>query len=205
MERQSHWENVHSAKKPDEVTWYQEHLMQSRELIRGTGLPHSARLVDIGAGSSTLVDDLLEEGYSDLTVVDISEAALQMARDRLETIPGTVVWLQGDITELQLPENRYDLWHDRAVFHFLTHPDDRKAYLANMNRSLKPGGHLVMATFSLSGPRKCSGLDIVRYDPDSLAEEIGPGYSLARSVEEVHRAQSGMTQDFIYCHFMKDG
>ncbi len=201
----NHWENVYQNKKPGEVSWFQPRLNQSLDLILQSRVNPEVFIIDVGGGASTLVDDLLDKGYTNLSVLDLSAAALEVSKKRLGSKVKEVDWIEGDITAVKLPEKHYNLWHDRAVFHFLTAPHDRKGYLENLNRSLKVGGHLILATFSLKGPERCSGLDIVRYSPETLQIELGRNYHLLNSLEESHKTPFGTTQEFIYCLFQHQG
>jgi 2-polyprenyl-3-methyl-5-hydroxy-6-metoxy-1,4-benzoquinol methylase len=202
-ERKAHWENIYSVKAPTEVSWYQPHPATSLELINRTGITRAAQIIDVGGGASTLVDDLLSQGYSNITVLDIASAALEKSQARLGTRATSVSWIAADITQASLPPAHYDLWHDRAVFHFLTDAKDRQSYTRAVEESLKPGGHLIVATFASDGPKKCSGLDIVRYSPDELRGEFGDTFQLIESVDEAHQTPFGSEQRFIYCHFQK--
>jgi len=202
-DRRTHWEKVYQGKAPTEVSWYQPHLALSLELIAETGIDQSATIIDVGGGTSTLVDDLLAKGYTHICVLDISAAAIAQAQARLHERAALVEWIEADITQAELRREFYDLWHDRAVFHFLTDPDDRARYVGKLERSLKPGGHLIIATFSLEAPPRCSGLEVMRYSPATLHAQIGRGFELVRSLTEAHRTPSGKSQNFIYCHFRK--
>lgn len=204
-DRKSHWDNVYTRKAPDEVTWFQPSLAISLELIDGLGLPPSASIIDVGGGASTLVDDLLERGFSDLTVLDLSSKALDASRARLGKDADAVTWIEADVTTIELPEARYDLWHDRAVFHFLTDEAARQKYVALAERAIKPGGHIIVATFGLEGPEKCSGLDVVRYDPDGLHAEFGAPFTKLGEREEAHKTPWGGEQEFIYCYCRRRG
>jgi SAM-dependent methyltransferase len=160
-------------------------------------------VLDVGGGASTLVDDLLARGYRDLSVLDISAAALNVARERLGETANAVTWLAADLLDAPLQEARYDLWHDRAVFHFLTEAEQRVRYLRQLARALKPGGHAILATFGPQGPLKCSGLDTVRYDAGELARELGDGFTLIDSTMEFHATPFGTTQPFLYALFRR--
>lgn len=195
-----HWEDVYRRKSPDDVSWYQPSLRTSLELIDRIRLAPTAPIIDVGGGASTLVDDLLGRGFTDLTVLDISGAALGTSRRRLGERAREVTWLEADITAAPLPEGRYQLWHDRAVFHFLTDPAARLRYVDVARRALVPGGHIVVATFGPQGPEKCSGLDVVRYDPDSLHGEFGAPFVPVSHVEERHTTPWGSVQEFVYCY-----
>jgi ubiquinone/menaquinone biosynthesis C-methylase UbiE len=203
MSIKSHWEKVHTNKRPGEVSWYQTHLEKSRELIRATGVGHDAEIIDVGGGASTLVDDLLADGFRHITVMDISPTAIQSAQARLGARARKVVWLEADATHESLPAHHYDVWHDRAVFHFLTDAGDRRRYVDNVSRVLKPGGHVIIATFGPHGPLQCSGLDIVRYTSEQLHTEFGENFQLLRSAAEDHVTPAGKHQEFVYCYCRK--
>jgi ubiquinone/menaquinone biosynthesis C-methylase UbiE len=200
----SHWEKVYQDKKPDEVSWYQPRPEVSLALISDLSLPKDAKIIDIGGGTSTLVDHLLDQGYRRISILDISSRALMVAKKRLGERAANIIWIEGDVTSIKLPDDSYDLWHDRAVFHFLTHSDDRKRYLENLNRSLHPNGTVIISTFSLKGPNRCSGLDVVRYSAETLQTELGADYRLITSKEESHRTPFGTQQEFIYCVFKRE-
>lgn len=198
--QKSHWEHVYATKTAERVSWFQEHARASLDLIQKTGLPLDGRIIDVGGGASTLVDDLLDHGYTDISVLDIAEHALAAARERLGKRSSGVRWLEGDITKIDLPESSYDLWHDRAVFHFLTDPTHRELYLQNVLHSVKKGGHIIVATFSLDGPKRCSGLEVMQYDPQSLHATFGDHFRLVDSRSEDHITPTGSLQNFIYCY-----
>lgn len=200
MEKKSHWETVYASKAATEVSWYRSHLETSQAFIDQTGIGKAGRIIDVGGGASTLVDDLLAAGYRDLTVLDISAAALKEAKARLGPQAERVTWLEADITEARLPPRHYDLWHDRAVFHFLTDAEDRRRYVELVRHAVKPGGHIIVACFGPQGPLKCSGLDIVRYSPDQLHGEFGGEFRLVRSLSEEHITPAGKEQQFTYCY-----
>ncbi len=203
MDARLHWDGIYQTKAPGQVSWFQEHASLSLDLIRRTRIPTTAQIIDVGGGSSPLVDDLLADGFKHVTVLDISGTALQAARQRLGSRSTGVTWLEGDITELVLPGHTFDLWHDRAVFHFLTRADDRRKYVETARRSIKPGGHLVMATFALDGPTECSGLHTMRYDAPGLSRELGDDFKFVESVDETHHTPFGTEQRFIYCRFSR--
>ena len=203
MQSKTHWEDVYVNKASDRVSWFQPHAEQSLRLIRATGLPSSAAIIDVGGGASTLVDDLLHSGYSSLSVLDLSGAALSVARARLAADAAKVQWLEADITKAELPTQAYDLWHDRAVFHFLTDPADRQAYVETVLRSVKPGGHVIVATFADDGPTQCSGLPVMRYSADALHAEFGAPFTLAAHEREEHHTPAGAVQKFVYCYCRK--
>ena len=200
MDRKQHWERVYAQKRPTEVSWYAAHLERSLSMIRAVADP-SAEIIDVGGGASTLVDDLLALGYTRLSVLAVSEAALAVSKPRLGESASRVTWIAGDVTRVPLPRRTYAAWHDRAVFHFLTEAADRQAYVDCAAESLAVQGHLILATFSLDGPTRCSGLDVVRYDADSLSRELGPRFRLTQQSKEVHRTPSGADQRLIYCSF----
>jgi 2-polyprenyl-3-methyl-5-hydroxy-6-metoxy-1,4-benzoquinol methylase len=199
MASKAHWEAVYGSKAPDAVSWYRAHLERSLELIEWSCADKSASIIDVGGGESTLVDDLLGRGYRSITVLDISEKALEVARERLGPRASQVSWIAADITKAHLPARRYDVWHDRAVFHFLTDPADRAAYVRQVASSVRVGGHVIVATFGPEGPTKCSGLDVVRYDADSLHGEFGAAFKMEGSGTEIHHTPFGTTQQFLYC------
>jgi SAM-dependent methyltransferase len=204
MDRKQHWEQIYTTKASDNVSWFQEHADQSLALIHGTGLGKEAAIIDVGGGASRLVDDLVADGYTDLTVLDLSAAALAVAKQRLGKHAHAVHWMEGDITRVDFPVHRFDLWHDRAVFHFLTEPADRHAYVERVLRAVRPGGHVIIATFSEDGPEKCSGLPVVRYCPETLHAEFGEAFHLIKHNKEAHQTPFGTEQQFVYCYCLKD-
>jgi 2-polyprenyl-3-methyl-5-hydroxy-6-metoxy-1,4-benzoquinol methylase len=199
MTTETHWENVYQTKAVDEVSWYRPHLELSLRLIQDAAPDTRSAIIDVGGGEATLVDDLAARGYSDVTVLDISQAAIEVAKARMGSAATSVRWITGDITGVELEAARYDVWHDRAVFHFLTNADDRAAYVRQVARAVRVGGHVIVATFGLDGPEKCSGLDVVRYDAENLHGEFGPRFRLLDSVTEVHETPWGTPQQFMYC------
>lgn len=203
MNKKAHWETVYQTKSDRQVSWFREHLDNSLQLILNTGVGKEAAIIDVGGGSSTLVDDLLAHGFADVSVLDISAAALEKSRVRLGAKAAQVEWIEADITRASLPENHYDVWHDRAVFHFLTDPEDRRKYVGLVMRSLKPGGHIIVASFGENGPQKCSGLEVVRYSPETMHEEFGGAFELVKSLNEKHETPFGTSQEFIYCYCRK--
>jgi SAM-dependent methyltransferase len=203
MQSKQHWERVYSTKAADAVSWFQEHADLSLRLIEETGVPCTAPIMDIGGGASTLADDLLARGYSNLTVLDLSSAALAAARKRLGTRADLVKWFEADVVHAELPPNSCELWHDRAVFHFLTSPDARHAYIQNVLRAVKPAGHVILATFAEDGPTQCSGLPVVRYSAAELHATFGERFQLVKQEKEAHRTPFGTVQHFTYCHFRK--
>ena len=194
-----HWDTVYRTKAVDAVSWYRPHLERSLALIERVAPDRAAAVIDVGGGESTLVDDLVAGGYRDVTVLDISGAAIDFARGRLGERGANVTWITSDVTRAVLPPRRYDVWHDRAVFHFLTDPERRAAYVRQVAASVRPGGHVIVATFGPEGPTKCSGLDVVRYDADALHGEFGGKFRLVQSDTEVHTTPAGAAQQFLYC------
>ncbi len=203
MQSKEHWEKVYATKASDTVSWFQEHADLSLDLIRSTHAGHDAAIIDVGGGASTLVDDLVADGYTDLTVLDLSAAALATARKRLGAQESKVSWIDADITQVELPANRYDIWHDRAVFHFLTDPADRAAYVQTVLRSVKPGGHVIVAAFAEDGPLQCSGLPVMRYRPGELHQQFGEPFQLLSHRKEQHHTPSGAVQSFVYCYCLR--
>ena len=200
MDPKAHWDNVYRTKQPTEVSWYRPHLDVSLRLIEEAAPDREARIIDVGGGESTLVDDLLARGYRHLSVLDVSPAALAVARERVGRAGAGVEWVCGDVTKVALPRRAYDVWHDRAVFHFLTDAGDRAAYVRQVASAVKPGGHVIVATFGPEGPTKCSGLDVVRYGPDALHDEFGARFRLVKHLTELHRTPAGAIQQFTYCY-----
>jgi SAM-dependent methyltransferase len=203
MEKKQHWNDVYTTKSTNAVSWFQEHADQSLRLIQGTGIARSASIIDVGGGASTLVDDLLHSGYSALTVLDLSAAALAAAQRRLGSRAREVRWLEADITTVALPVHVYDVWHDRAVFHFLTTSEHRSAYVQAVMQAVKPGGHVIVATFAEDGPIECSGLPVMRYRADQLHAQFGQPFQLLRHEKEEHRTPFGTVQKFVYCYCRK--
>jgi 2-polyprenyl-3-methyl-5-hydroxy-6-metoxy-1,4-benzoquinol methylase len=205
MPRNDHWDTVYTTRALNTVSWIQEHADLSRRFIQAAGARADTAIIDVGGGASTLVDDLLAAGFNNLTVLDVSGAALSAARHRLGVRAASVHWPEADMTRVTLPSHVYDVWHDRAVFHFLTTPEDRAAYIRAVLRSVKPGGHVIVATLAEDGPTECSGLPVVRYSADQLHAEFGAQFSLLRHEEEVHHTPSGTVQPFVYCDFRRFG
>jgi ubiquinone/menaquinone biosynthesis C-methylase UbiE len=205
MQSKDHWERVYSTKATDAVSWFQPHADLSLDIIRSTGLGRDASIIDVGGGASTLVDDLVANGYNDLTVLDLSGAALNTARKRVGAQESKVRWIEADITKVDLSANRYDIWHDRAVFHFLTDPEDRAAYVRTVLRSVKPGAHVIVATFGEDGPLQCSGLPVMRYSADELHNQFGAAFQLLDHRKEEHHTPSGSVQQFVYCYCRRIG
>lgn len=203
FDSKTHWEGIYTTKQPGEVSWYKPRLESSLALISKLRLGAASPIIDVGAGAATLADDLVERGFKDITVLDISAAALAVSKKRLGDRAGRVQWIEVDITRAKLPAGRYELWHDRAVFHFLTDAGDRANYLKLLSSSLKPGGHAIIAAFDLNGPQKCSGLDIVHYSSETLARELGPSFALNESLNEAHKTPFDTVQNFVYCSFTR--
>lgn len=203
MENNKHWDEVYMTKSVDAVSWYQEHANRSVELIAATKVNQSAAIIDVGSGASRLIDDLIDLGFTNITALDLSAPALSSTKARLNERANQVNFMEADITQVELPRLVYDVWHDRAVFHFLTQPEQRRAYVQNVLNSLKPGGHIIIATFAEDGPTKCSGLPVQRYSPDELHAEFGTPFELVHSEREVHSTPFATEQKFIYCYCRK--
>jgi cyclopropane fatty-acyl-phospholipid synthase-like methyltransferase len=198
----NHWNSVYATRRVHEVSWYQIRPDTSLHLIAGLGIQADDAIIDIGGGASSLVDHLLDQGFGKLTVLDISDSALNAVKERLGARAATVRWLTGDITRMQ-PPGPFQLWHDRAVFHFLTTEDERRAYLAALSVALPQGSHAIMATFAEDGPERCSNLPVCRYSPELLAAELGPDFALVESLRETHVTPAQGEQKFIYCCFRR--
>ena len=199
MDNQTHWQSIYNEKDVTQVSWFQEHADTSLRIIQQYENNKNATIIDIGAGASPLVDDLLEAGYAKIEVLDISSQALAIAQKRLGDKQQKVIWRSVDILKAKLPAQSYDVWHDRAVFHFLTNEADRTRYVEQVCHALKPNGKVIISTFGPDGPLKCSGLPIVRYDHDSLHSEFGSGFKLIEHGQEDHLTPDGSVQKFIYC------
>jgi SAM-dependent methyltransferase len=200
MDAQAHWEQIYKQKAPDQVSWYRPHLETSLAFIQQAAPGRSASIIDVGAGESTLVDDLLARGYTNVTVLDISQIAIDANRKRLGDAAQLVRWVVADITRVELEPATYDVWHDRAVFHFLTLASDRAAYVRQVASAVKRGGHVIVSAFGPEGPTKCSGLEVVRYDAESMHGEFGPRFRLIGTSKELHQTPFGATQQFLYCY-----
>lgn len=203
MDSRRHWEGVYQTKSPEQTSWYMAHLNTSLEWIAEVAPEQSAAIIDVGGGESTLPDDLIALGYRDLTVLDIAEGALKKSQARLGKAAKQIRWIAGDVTQVAFPADGYDVWHDRAVFHFLTVPADRAAYVRQLAAALKSGGHALIATFGPEGPERCSGLVTNRYDATTLARELGPDFLLQKSSLIQHQTPRGTTQQFLYCDFVR--
>jgi 2-polyprenyl-3-methyl-5-hydroxy-6-metoxy-1,4-benzoquinol methylase len=202
MNRKSHWENIYAEKSPLEVSWFQREPLLSLELIGKSMTDKKAAIIDVGGGTSTLVDLLLDEGYSDITVLDISSRALAISKLRLGENANIIKWIQGDITEFN-PSRKYDLWHDRAVFHFLTDVKDQNKYLETLKKTVKNDGYVIIASFAVDGPKKCSGLDIVQYDSKKISDKLGLQFRLVENQPELHLTPLNTQQKFCYFRFLK--
>lgn len=200
MSQKKHWEAAYQGNDPTDVSWYQVRPHTSLELIAATQAPCDGGIIDVGGGASTLVDCLLEDGYTNLAVLDVSGSALAHARERLGQRAAGVQWIEADVTAFRAP-TRFAVWHDRAVFHFLTTAEDRQKYMAALWSALIPRGHVIIATFANDGPEKCSGLEVARYDEAKLAAELGPDFELCEARRETHRTPWDSEQRFIYCRF----
>jgi 2-polyprenyl-3-methyl-5-hydroxy-6-metoxy-1,4-benzoquinol methylase len=200
MDAGAHWDKVYSTKAPDAVSWYRPHLETSLALIEQAAGGRLASIIDVGGGASTLVDDLIARGYENVTVLDISQTALDLAKTRLGPAAQRVHWLLADVAQASLPSHAYDVWHDRAVFHFLTAQQDRAGYVQKVMHAVKRGGHVIVSTFGPEGPTKCSGLDVVRYDAESLHDQFGKHFRLVESAKEMHQTPFGKSQQFLYCY-----
>jgi SAM-dependent methyltransferase len=202
VERRSHWDNVYTAKAENEVSWFQESPTVSLALIKASGLARESAIIDIGGGASRLVDVLLDEGFEDLTVLDISESAVEAAKARLGARAKEVQWVVADVTTWK-PPRHYDLWHDRAALHFLIDPHDRIAYGERVAMGVRPGGHVIIGTFALDGPERCSGLPVMRHDTASLAHMLGPEFEPVETRRHDHRTPTGSTQRFQFSRFRR--
>lgn len=195
-----HWENLYAEKAPTGVNWHKSHPQHSLSLIGDTGIGTAASIIDVGGGASTLVDHLLQAGYRDITVLDIARTAIQRCQLRLGDLSQQINWVESDITDYS-PGRTFDIWHDCAVFHFLTLDRDREFYLEALHNALKPGGQVIIATFSDIGPSQCNGLDVMRYTPGTLGRVLGPQLHLVETLTEEHRTPAGGLQQFVYCRF----
>jgi len=200
MNTRTHWEKIYETKAQDQVSWYRPHLETSLALIERSARNRSESIIDIGGGESTLVDDLLARGFRNITVLDLSQTAIDVTKRRLGQLAERVHWIAADVTETGLEPMAYDIWHDRAVFHFLTSPHQRVAYVRQVARSVKPGGYVIVSTFGTEGPTKCRGLDVVRYDAESLRDQFGAKFRLIDSTKELHETPFGTAQQFLYCY-----
>lgn len=203
LERQAHWQNVYQTKDEREVSWFQENPAISLDLIRATGIGADASIIDIGGGAARLADALVADGFRSVTVLDLSEKALATSRERLGARAGGVSWIVADVTKWQ-PTRTFDVWHDRAAFHFLTDPDDRAAYAERVRKAVRPGGHVIIGTFALDGPERCSGLAVARHDAASLGAILGQSFKLVESRRHNHQTPGGAMQRFQFSRFQRD-
>ena len=205
MQTKEHWEKVYSTKAATQVSWFQEHAAMSLQLITRHNVPLSAAIIDVGGGASTLVDDLLDAGYRQITVLDLSGAALATAQARLGERASLVQWREANVLEVELPAQGFDVWHDRAVFHFLTTEQERQAYVQQVLRAVKPGGLVIVATFAEDGPTQCSGLPVMRYDANDLHAQFGAPFATLGHEKESHMTPGGNEQKFVYCFCRRQG
>ena len=202
LERQSHWQNVYQTKGERDVSWFQEVPTISLDLIRATGVGPDAPIIDIGGGASRLVDALVSEGFRSISVLDVSDKALATSRERLGPRAKNVTWIVADVTAWH-PDKTYDVWHDRAAFHFLTEPADRAAYAECARKAVRPGGHIIIGTFAPDGPERCSGLPVLRHDATSIGEVLGPSFKLIESRRHDHQTPGGSMQRFQFSRFQR--
>jgi len=202
MNRRAHWDRIFTTKASDDVSWFQPEPTVSLRLLDAAGMTSASCVIDIGGGDSYLVDRLVQRGLDCIYVLDVSAAALARAKARLGQLQDRVTWIEADVTgDWDIPP--VDLWHDRAMFHFLTDASDRRRYVEHVRRAVKSGGAIVMGTFALDGPETCSGLPVMRYSPESLSVELGPEFQLSESLHELHRTPSGIMQSFCYARFTR--
>ena len=202
LERQAHWENVYQTKGEGDVSWFQESPAISLDLIRTTGVKAGASIIDIGGGASRLVDALLEAGFEAITVLDLSEKALATSKARLGGRSVKVNWIAADVTVWQ-PSEIYDVWHDRAAFHFLTNPKDQAAYAERVLKAVRSGGYIIIGTFAPDGPERCSGLPVVRHDAVSLGRVLGSSFELVETRNHAHQTPMGTIQQFQFSRFRR--
>ena len=203
MSTVDHWQKIYSARPSEKLGWYNPHMKISLRWIEKMDLAADAPIIDVGGGTSTLVDDLIEAGHRSNTVLDISKHALSSARARLGEKQKLVTWIDADIMVAELPQCRYELWHDRAMFHFLVSPEQSEKYVGNLFRALKPGGHVIMGTFAPEAPSTGSGLPVRRYSLEELQNTIGNDFELVRHDKEIHITPGGTEQMYLFCHFRK--
>ena len=200
--RKKHWGDVYQEKSPSELSWYQKEPKLSLELIRCTNVASNDAIIDVGGGASVLVDYLSKESFTNLTVLDISENAIAMAKKRLGDTAKSIEWIVSDITQFDTSQ-KFSLWHDRALFHFLTDPSDREIYVKALIKAIRTEGHLIIATFATGGPEKCSGLEIVQYNSEKMIAELGDNFSLVEERKEIHITPANKEQEFIFFHFLR--
>ena len=202
FDRKKHWENIYTTKEPTEVSWYQPRPATSLDLIKTLQLPTTAKIIDVGGGDSLLVDHLLDLGYTEITVLDISAVAIEKAKYRLGEKAQQVIWIVSDVTEFK-PATKYDCWHDRAAFHFLTTEKDIETYIHLAEKNINPGGYLLIGTFSTEGPTKCSGIQIKQYSEASMTEIFSKSFKKMQCMHIDHRTPFGTNQNFIFCYFRR--
>ena len=202
LDSKVHWENIYTQKNTKEVSWYQPVPQVSLRLINELKIPKDANIIDVGGGDSVLVDFLLNEGYTNITVLDISSSAIENAKNRLGEKAELVTWIVSNIVDFE-PKSEYAFWHDRATFHFLTEPGDIRRYVALLEKSTVPGASVVIGTFSTNGPKKCSGIDIKQYDEESLSGLFQSKFNKIKCFRESHQTPFGTVQDFLFCTFVK--
>ena len=200
MNDRKHWDAVYTKKGSGGVSWFRPHLDRSLAFLDAAKIDRAAGVIDVGGGASSFIDNLLDRGYLNVTVLDLSEAGLEAAQGRVGARASRVRWIRADVTEARLPAGAFEFWHDRAVFHFLLDPQARARYVRAVQQSLKPGGHIVVATFGPHGPEKCSGLDVLRFTPEALRAEFGRDFSKLASTTESHVTPWGTEQEFVYCY-----
>jgi len=198
-----HWDQIYTSQSTNKVGWYKPHLITPLSWIEDLNLESNEPIIDVGGGASTLVDDLLERGHKDLTVLDLSKSAIQLTQDRLGNAFSEVTWLQGDVTEIELPFQHYRLWHDRAVFHFLIEPESQQKYKEAILRALEIGGYFIIGSFAPDAPPQCSGLPVQRYNSQLLVETFGKEFELKRHLNEIHETPWGVEQSYVYCLFQR--
>ncbi len=203
MPQRNHWEHVYSTRQIHAVGWYTPHLQVSLDWILTAVQDVNAAVIDAGGGASTLVDDLLEAGYRSITVLDISDKALSATKQRLGKMAELVTWLNSDVTSAGLPEQYYQLWHDRALFHFLTEPEQQRKYRDTVLKALKPGGYFIVGTFAPEAPANCSGLSVQRYSPDRLVKALGKKFELVDCKNDLHITPGAVEHMYLYCRFRK--
>ena len=203
MNQQNHWEQVYSGNQRKNLGWYTPRLQTSLSWIKGLALGMEAPIIDVGGGASKLAGDLLEAGYQSITVLDISTSALSSVKQGLGKKAELVNWLEGDITSLEMPAQYYALWHDRALFHFLTESEQQRRYRDQLTKALQPGGHLIIGTFAPEAPPRCSGLPVQRYSREQLEITLGEGFEMKQHKQELHVTPGGVEQMYLYCHFRK--
>lgn len=201
--RTDHWQTVYATKATETVSWFQGEATPSLAMIAAAGAGAHAAVIDIGAGASTLIDRLLWAGFHDLTALDVSAQALAVSQARLGDLAAAPSWIVADLTAWSPEAHRYDLWHDRAVFHFLVDDSERRAYRAALTRALRPGGQVILATFAPSGPERCSGLPVRRYSAEALAREFSEDFDLVAAATQTHHTPAGGEQDFTWCRLRK--